>query len=254
MTLSPADYQDLGSTGIRVSPIGLGTVKFGRNTDVKYPTAFDLPDDDQLRELLATARDGGINLIDTAPAYGASEERLGRLLRGQRDHWVLCTKVGEHYSAATSSYDFSAEATRRSVERSLHLLQTDHIDIVLVHSDGSGGETHAEALSALAALKQRGDICAFGISTRTVAGGLKAIPLVDLLMVAYSLDDTSQREVLDAARQNAKGVLVKKALSSGHARDPGSALCFSLAHPAVASVIVGTINPHHLRANINAVG
>ena len=84
----------LGSTGINVSPLGLGTVKLGRNQQVKYPQGFDIPDDAQVSELLALAWELGINFIDTAPAYGTSEQRLGQLLP-RADDWVIMTKVGE---------------------------------------------------------------------------------------------------------------------------------------------------------------
>ena len=73
--------RSLGATGLRVSPLGLGTVKFGRNRGVKYPRTFELPTDRAILNLLETAWESGINLLDTAPAYGASEERLGRLLK-----------------------------------------------------------------------------------------------------------------------------------------------------------------------------
>ena len=82
----------LGSTGIEVSPLGLGTVKIGRNEQVKYPRGFEIPDDVQVSELIAMAWDLGINFIDTAPAYGSSEDRLGRLLPNA-DDWVIMTKV-----------------------------------------------------------------------------------------------------------------------------------------------------------------
>ncbi|MFW8341556.1 aldo/keto reductase, partial [Klebsiella pneumoniae] len=78
MSLGLHDFlRPLGSTGLRVSPLGLGTVKLGRDQGVKYPNGFRIPDDQQARELLYLARELGINLIDTAPAYGVSEERLG---------------------------------------------------------------------------------------------------------------------------------------------------------------------------------
>ena len=71
----------LGRTGIEVGVLGLGTVKFGRDQGLKYPRGFTIPDDRAVRALLDLARDLGINLLDTAPAYGDSEARLGRLLR-----------------------------------------------------------------------------------------------------------------------------------------------------------------------------
>src|SRR5690606_39506858 len=77
-------HRPLGNTGLQASPLGLGTVKIGRNQGVKYPSGFDLPDDGQVRDLLALARGLGINLLDTAPAYGTSEERLGPLPQGRR--------------------------------------------------------------------------------------------------------------------------------------------------------------------------
>ena len=88
------DPVELGRTGLAVSPLGLGTVKFGRNQGVKYHSAFEIPDEDALGDLLDLARSLGINLLDTAPAYGDSETRLGRLLRGRRDKWVIVGKVG----------------------------------------------------------------------------------------------------------------------------------------------------------------
>ena len=78
------EKRQLGQTGIEMSVLGLGTVKFGRNEGVKYPESFDIPDDAALADLLSIAKDLGINTLDTAPAYGTSEERLGGLLKGQR--------------------------------------------------------------------------------------------------------------------------------------------------------------------------
>ena len=105
-------HRPLGSTGFYVSPLGLGTVKLGRDQGVKYPNGFTIPDDQQALALINQARDLGINLLDTAPAYGISEERLGHLLQGQRDNWVIVSKVGEEFVEGESAYDFSAAHTR----------------------------------------------------------------------------------------------------------------------------------------------
>src|SRR5512145_2954027 len=98
--------RQLGRSGLAVSPIGLGTTKLGRNTDVKYPVGFALPSDDQIAALLESAGKLGVNLIDTAPAYGDSERRLGRFIEAHRDKFVLCTKCGEQYVNGQSIYDF----------------------------------------------------------------------------------------------------------------------------------------------------
>jgi len=251
-------HRPLGSTGLMVSPLGLGTVKLGRDQGVKYPSGFTIPDDQIARMLLNQARQLGINLIDTAPAYGTSEERLGPLLRGQRQDWVIVSKVGEEFEAGQSRFDFSAAHTRFSVERSLKRLETDFIDLVLVHSDGNDLHIleHTDVYQTLAELKAEGKIRGFGFSGKTVAGGLKALETGDCAMVTYNLNEQTEREVLDYAAQHGKGVLVKKALASGHAcLGPGvdpvrASFQLLFGHPGVASAIVGTINPLHLSHNV----
>ncbi|MDD2060086.1 aldo/keto reductase [Pseudomonas sp. GD03860] len=259
-TLHPF-HRPLGSTGLRVSPLGLGTVKLGRDQGVKYPNGFTIPDDDQARLLLAQARELGINLIDTAPAYGRSEERLGPLLRGQREHWVIVSKVGEEFDDGQSRFDFSAAHTRFSIERSLQRLETDHIDLVLVHSDGNDLHIleHEEVYQTLETLKQEGKIGGFGLSGKTLAGGLKALERGDCAMVTYNLNEQAERPVLDYAAEHGKAILVKKALASGHVcLSPGvdpvrASFELLFAHPGVSSAIVGTINPVHLAHNVATV-
>lgn len=250
-------HRPLGDTGLLVSPLGLGTVKLGRDQGVKYPNGFTIPDDASARTLLAQARELGINLLDTAPAYGVSEQRLGPLLRGRRDDWVIVSKVGEEFENGQSHFDFSPQHARFSIERSLRRLETDHIDLVLVHSDGHDVDILQGGLyDALAALKREGKIRAFGLSGKTVEGGLLALQQGDCAMVTYNLAEQGERAVLDYAAQHHKAILVKKALASGHAcldagQDPVRA-SFELvfAHPGVSAAIVGTINPQHLAANV----
>jgi len=249
----------LGTTGMQVSALGLGTVKLGRDEGVKYPGGFKIPGDRQAADLLSEALDLGINLIDTAPAYGNSEERLGKLLAGQRDRWLICSKVGEEFENGQSHFDFSPEHTRRSVERSLKRLHTDVIDLVLIHSDGDDLNivNKLGTLQALAELKQRGLIRAFGVSTKTVEGGIAAARESDVVMLTYNLGQREESQVLDACLALNKGALIKKALASGHLAegvdDPVQAsMDLIFAHPASSSAIVGTISPEHLRANVKA--
>lgn len=254
------ELKPLGATGLRVSPLGLGTVKFGRNQGVKYPQPFTLPSDREALALLELAWDLGINLLDTAPAYGDSEQRLGRWLRHCRHDWLIVTKVGEEFHDGISSFDFSAAATRASVERSLRRLGVDALDAVLIHSSGDDLVILEQkaVLPTLLKLKAAGLVRAVGISTKTIAGGLRAVQCCDLVMVTYNPRQREELPVIRAAHAAGKGILIKKGLLSGHLDqiaeiDPAvAALRFIYAEPGVSSVVVGTLNPDHLRANAAA--
>ena len=259
----------LGSTGLEVSALGLGTVKLGRNQGLKYPQDFRLPSDRSAAALLAQARELGINLIDTAPAYGTSECRLGQLLAGQRHDWLICSKVGEEFEDGRSRFDFSPEHTRRSVRRSLRRLNTDVIDIVLVHSAGNDLQIIEDlgTLDTLAQLKREGLIRAFGMSTKTVAGGIAAARVCDVVMLSYNPGHRAELPVLEACERRHCGALIKKTLASGHlgaaagdpaAGDPAAgdpvqaSMDLLFAHPGTSAAIVGTISPVHLAANVAA--
>jgi aryl-alcohol dehydrogenase-like predicted oxidoreductase len=244
------ELRTLGSTGLKVSPLGLGTVKIGRDQQVKYPTGFTIPDDAAVRALFDLAWELGINVLDTAPAYGNSEERLGQLLPRKKD-WIIVGKVGEIFEHGQSSFDFSAAFTRRSVERSLKRLGRDYLDMVLVHSDGDDMRIIREeaVCDTLQQLKHEGLIRAVGMSTKTVDGGLWCVENMDVVMATYNPAYTDELPVLQRAAELHKGVLIKKGLQSGHAQSVEEALRFVFAQPAVHSVIVGTINPAHLRDN-----
>ncbi|HHC73609.1 MAG TPA: aldo/keto reductase [Thiothrix sp.] len=254
----------LGQTDLYVSPLGLGTVKFGRNQGVKYPQAFELPDDQSIRELLALSHDLGINLLDTAPAYGLSEARLGKLLTNRND-WVIETKVGEIFREGQSQFDFSAQGTRLSIERSLKRLKTDYLDMALIHSDGQDCRILQEeaVLDTLLELKRKGWLRAVGISSKTTKGGLMAFAKdCDVVMASYHPHYTEEKAVLDYAEQHQTGILIKKAFASGHLQQFAAqaqltqqhpiayALDFIFQHQGVGSIILGTINPQHLQQNV----
>ena len=250
----------LGSTGLRVSVLGLGTVKFGRNQKIKYPT-FTLPTDAEILQLLDDAQSFGLNLLDTAPAYGHAEERLGQLLGARREQFVIVTKTGEDFADGESTYNFSAEHTRSSVERSLRRLRTDRLDCVLVHCPRNDFETlnNSPVFATLAELKQRGDIRSFGASTYTVAGGLLTLAQADVVMATHSADYADEEPVIRRAAELGKGVLIKKGLGSGSlARGTAPRTLQEnfqpiFALPGVSSLIIGTLNPQHLRENAAAV-
>lgn len=251
----------LANTDLDISLLGLGTVKFGRNTGVKYPQQFELPTDQEVSNLLHSAQDLGINLIDTAPAYGSSEERLGKLLPGKREDWVICSKAGEEFIHDQSSFDFSAQHIYFSVERSLQRLKTDYLDILLIHSNGDDLNIIKDytVFDCLEKLKQQGKIRSYGMSTKTLEGGLATVNNADVVMLTHNPGYTKEREVITRAHKLNKSVFVKKALASGNlgSIDNGdpvrNAFKFILQEPGITSIIAGTINPQHLAENVAAL-
>lgn len=150
-------YRPLGRTGVHVSTLALGTMNFGRLGHLSQQDVTALVD---------TALDAGINVVDTADAYGRgeSEELLGRAIAGRRDDIVLATKaalpMGDDRNHRGSSRRWLVTALERSLER----LGVDHVDLYQVHR-WDPGTSDEETLSALTDLQRSGKIRYFGSST-----------------------------------------------------------------------------------------
>ena len=250
-------FRPLGRTGLSVSPISFGAFKIGRNQNTKYPTNYALPDDRAVDRLLGGILDLGINLIDTAPAYGTSEERIGRSIAHRRNEFLLCSKVGETFridpatGRAISTYDFSEETIRGSVERSLKRLKTDVLDILLLHSDGRDLFILREtpAVETLLKIKAEGLVRNVGLSGKTAAGHHAALPWADVIMAEYNAMNRDQQVVIAEAAHAGVGVLAKKGLAAGHL-PARSAIQFVLANPNVGSVVIGGLNLTHFQENL----
>lgn len=235
---------------MRVSLLALGTVKFGRTDGLKYPTAFERPDDEHLDRLFKRALDLGINMFDTAPAYGDSEARLGRLLGMTSLPLIIATKVGEEFDEGVSRHDFSASHTRMSVERSLRRLGREQLDLVCIHSDGNDvvNLEQQEVLQTLVELKKAGLIRAIGLSGKSAEGIFGAVRAgLDVVMATVHPGYDAELPAIAAAHAAGLGVLIKKAMRSGHASP--TALRDAAGIPGVSSIVTGTLNPEHLAAN-----
>lgn len=236
-----------------LSPIGFGAFKIGRNQGAKYAQQYDLPDEDQAARLLNGLLDLGINYIDTAPAYGISEERIGRALGHRIDQFVLSTKVGERFENGRSAFDFSGAAIRASVALSRKRLGRDVLDLVFIHSDGNDLDIleNTDAVAALRQLKTEGSIKAIGFSGKTVAGATAALDCADALMVEYHLDDRSHEQLIEQAAERGVGVIIKKGLASGRL-DAHQAIRFVLGNPHITSMVIGGLNLEHILDNVQA--
>ena len=148
------DYRNLGRSGLKVSPLCLGTMMFGGATD--EPTA---------QRIIAKAREAGVNFIDSADAYnrGRSEEVTGRAISNQRDHWVLATKLANPMGEGPNAGGLSRKWIMRAADASLRRLGTDYIDIYYLHKEDLSTPL-AETVRALGDLVRAGKIRYFGVS------------------------------------------------------------------------------------------
>ena len=147
-------FQTLGKSPLRVSRLCLGTMMFGDQTDAA-----------EAGHIVASARDSGVNFIDTADVYstGASEQITGELIKSDRHHWVLASKLGNAMSKAPNEVGYSRSWMMRAVEGSLQRLQTTHLDILYLHRDFNGLDLE-EPLRAIDQLLRDGKIRCWGIS------------------------------------------------------------------------------------------
>lgn len=210
------NYRNFGRTGIKVSPYCLGTMMFG---------AIGNPDHDDAIRIIHKALDFGINFIDTADAYskGESEEIVGKALKGRRDNVVLASKAHWPMGTDPNMQGNSRRWLTRAVEDSLRRLQTDYLDLYLVHRPAPDTDID-ETLSVLTDLMAAGKIRAIGGSTFPASDIVEAQWVADRRGLArmraeqppYSMLDRSiEREVLPVSQRYGMGVMVWSPLAKG---------------------------------------
>lgn len=275
------EYRAIGTTGLNVSVIGFGGSSLG--------SAFREIDESAGIRAVRTAIDCGINLIDTAPFYGATkaETVLGKALHGvSRENYLLATKVGR-YGNNAGYFDFSAERVTRSVDESLERLGVEHIDFIQVHDIefGSFRQIIDETLPALHALKEAGKVRFVGVTALPLQALRHMVEHAPIDQVQsychYCLNDTSLDGLLPLLGE--KGIalfssapLAMRLLSdagppdwhpasdelkarcaeaAAFCRASGSslgklALQFSVSNPDIPTTIVGTSDPDRVLENI----
>lgn len=148
------EYRRLGRSGLRVSPLCLGTMLFGSRTDAA-----------EASRIVQEAREAGVNFIDTADSYneGETERIVGRLVKRDRGQWIVASKVGNAMGPGPNDDGLGRRRLIRSAEDSLRRLQTDRIDLYYLHRDDPDTPLE-ESLSAIGDLIAQGKILYFGIS------------------------------------------------------------------------------------------
>jgi aryl-alcohol dehydrogenase-like predicted oxidoreductase len=209
----------LGSTGLEVSPICVGTWQLaGPLTFDGEPDGHPDPGKENALRLIRELGERGLNFIDTAEQYGdgEAERRTGEALKGQRDQWVISTKFGYRVGPGQTRIDDSSPTTiLPSLEGSLKRLQTDHIDIYLYHCAPDVADL-GEARLILEKAREAGKVRSFGISTASLdlAKALHAEDLLDVLQFPSNLLEPAT-ELSDFAAQHGIGTQVRGVLSQG---------------------------------------
>ena len=148
------NYRTLGRSGVKVSPLCLGAMMFGGQTDAA-----------DSQRIIARAREQGVNFIDTADVYneGRSEEVVGGAIAGDRDWWVLATKIANPAGAGPNGRGTSRLHAMRAVEACLRRLRVETIDILYLHKEDHSTPLE-ETVRALADLIRAGKLRHFGVS------------------------------------------------------------------------------------------
>jgi aryl-alcohol dehydrogenase-like predicted oxidoreductase len=205
------EQRPLGRTGADVSVVGLGTWQLGADWgDVDDDTAFDV---------LETALDAGVTLLDTADVYGdgRSEERIRKALAPVSERPFVATKAGRRADPFEAA-QYTPENLRAWVDRSRRNLGVETLDLVQLHCPPPATYEDDRVYDALDVLVDEGAVAAYGVSVETVAEGLRAIqrPGVQSLQVILNVFRRKPlEELLPAAARAQVGVLARVPLASG---------------------------------------
>jgi aryl-alcohol dehydrogenase-like predicted oxidoreductase len=305
--MGPMNFRRFGNTDINCSIIGLGT---GRLASVSGGISRAAA-----ARLVGTAEDYGINLIDTADSYGQGEceKLLGHALQGKRNKFIVTTKAGYTFSGLSgglrfikplakrvlkyfkggkdlagavrgnvSRQDFSGGAIRSCVEASLQRLQTDYLDIFLLHTPPLPIMAEQPLWDLLRQLQREGKIRHFGVSSHDTATLERALQLSGVAAVQTPVNplQANQRGILTRLQAENIGVVANQIFLSGKflglqaastneerqnseliarlnalAQKKGVSLHhllikYALGRPGVVSVLIGTNSPEHLKQNV----
>ena len=269
-----------GRTGLDVSVLGFGGAPIG----VLETGQSDVD------SVLALLLDHGVNLIDTAAGYRGSEEAIGRSVGHRRDDFVLVSKCGQAFDDLAGEA-WSAEVISATVDRSLARLGTEYLDVMLLHTCDREVLERGEALGALVRARDAGKVRFVGFSgdnqTAAYAAGLDDVAVIQTSVNVC--DQVNIDQVLPVAVDHAVGVMAKRPIANAAWKDlndqpgfyaryaetyterlalmdvspedlgfeasdwPEIALRFTLAAEGVHTAIIGTTNPAHVQANLEAV-
>lgn len=199
------ETRQFGKTDMRVSVLGFGAAEIG----------FEETAQSTVNALVQEAFDAGVNVIDTAECYRDSEEMIGKAIRDRRNDCYLFTKCG-HPRGVESGANWSRDSLLESMQRSLRRLQTEHVDLMQLHSCDENVLRKGEAIDALRTARDRGYTHYIGYSGDGFAAEYAAeCGAFDSLQTSINIADQEAIEmVLPAAIKNEMGVIAKRPVAN----------------------------------------
>lgn len=210
-------YRTLGSTGLKVSVIGIGTWQFGGEWNKTF-------EQQEVNEMFARGQELGINLVDTAECYGdhLSECLIGKALEGRRDQWIIATKFGHQFHECFHrSEPRTPKDCLQQLEDSLKALRTDHIDLYQYHSWGDQQFFDDDVLAVLHQAKAQGKILHLGNSVGNNQN-VKQVQAsrergIEFIQIVYNrLDRAPENTCFPICEEQQLGVLARVPLASGY--------------------------------------
>ncbi|MCH2210688.1 MAG: aldo/keto reductase [Fuerstiella sp.] len=269
----------LGRTGLEVTQLGYGSmgIRGPKTWGVRVVT------EQAAEAFLNSVLDAGINLIDTSPDYGISEERIGRYISTRRSEFCLATKCGcvytQHADHLEINHVWKKDVISRNLETSLRRLQTDHVDILQFHGVDAATLQQEGLIELLRDFRDQGMLRFIGASsTIPHLAALIDLDVFDTFQIPYSCLAPQHHDLITAAAESGAGIIVRGGVAHGgpdaeiqrpalndvwnQARldellSPGMKraeliLRYTLSHPHCHTTIVGTCDPGHLAENVSA--
>lgn len=289
------EYRTLGRTGLSVSELSLGTVELGIDYGIAAPGHAGRPTREESIKLIHRALDAGINFIDTARAYGDSEQIVGLAVNDRRDDVIIATKGEIHTRTASGNLGPPMQgpqlekSIQTSLETSLNLLQTDYVDIWMLHNVDQSVLEQTKILAELFdALRCSGKVRWIGGTFYGVDAPQVALEsdLFDVHQITYSVLDQRVGDCyLEAAQTKNVGVVARSVLLQGVLTTRGdhlpphldllaersrqfrqlvrkqgdgltasqAAVTFALANPMIQSVLIGVSSQDELIENLQGL-
>ena len=268
--MSDLPRRTLGRTGLGVTQLGFGAAERG------LPDAADF--DDQAAGVLNAALDAGVNLIDTAPDYGASEERIGRYVGHRRREFHLATKCGCNIDADGNRLEpghlWTAGRLHANIDQSLRRLRTDCVDLLQMHNPSVEDVERGGLIETLEEIRGAGKARFIGVSsTNPHLAAFVASGAFDVFQIPYSALEREHETMMQEAAGAGAGILVRGGIGLGHRAGESRRatwakarlgelavgmsrhefiLRFTLSHPSCHTTIVGTTSLDHMRSNLEA--